>query len=263
MKKPREGDIQRLALEASLAFGLPVRAIPPGECSENDLPVATPCLGNRSSPEHLAACMAFHYQMRSRGWRHSGPIRRRCLSGCETLVVGLRNGAASGPIFEVGPIQTVPAPPVAPDVPQMSQERLSAIATMLWALGKSLNCLPDAPDRPDDLPEPVARGLAYIEQHADEPLCIEAVAKASGLSLDGFSRLFRKSLKITFPEFVARQRIGRVLEDLLASPRSVAEVAFSCGFQSIPHFNRVFRRIVGCAPTDYRKLKTSTASARR
>lgn len=57
---------------------------------------------------------------------------------------------------------------------------------------------------------------------------------------------------MTFTEYVARSRVERA-SDLLAHPeKQIAESAFACGFESIPHFNRVFKKYTGFTPTQYR-----------
>ena len=56
----------------------------------------------------------------------------------------------------------------------------------------------------------------------------------------------------TFTEFVSRTRIERAKNLLLNPNLRISEIAYEIGFQSLTHFNRVFRKIVGESPTDYR-----------
>ena len=53
-------------------------------------------------------------------------------------------------------------------------------------------------------------------------------------------------------DYVARERIERAKNLLLNPNLRVSEIAYEVGFQSLTHFNRVFRRIVGRTPTEFR-----------
>lgn len=67
-----------------------------------------------------------------------------------------------------------------------------------------------------------------------------------------FCRAFKATTGMTFSEYVARVRIEQA-KQLLADPKlRVTDVAFGAGFQSIPHFNHVFKRHNGTSPRQYR-----------
>jgi AraC-like DNA-binding protein len=67
-----------------------------------------------------------------------------------------------------------------------------------------------------------------------------------------FCKSFRKHTGLNFTDFVARLRVERAKELLLNPNLRVSEIAYEVGFQSLTHFNRVFRRVVGKSPTAYR-----------
>ena len=67
-----------------------------------------------------------------------------------------------------------------------------------------------------------------------------------------FCKSFRKHTGIHFTDYVSRLRIERSKELLINPNLRVSEIAYEVGFQSLTHFNRVFRRIVGKSPSDYR-----------
>jgi len=58
---------------------------------------------------------------------------------------------------------------------------------------------------------------------------------------------------LTFTDYLARVRIEKAKTLLLDPNRRVSEVAYEVGFQSLTHFNRVFRKLAGESPTSYRK----------
>ena len=60
-----------------------------------------------------------------------------------------------------------------------------------------------------------------------------------------------------------RCRVVRAQQLLAGTSRRVAEIAFECGFESVPHFNRVFSRLTGATPTDYRRPHRKAPSSAR
>lgn len=101
-------------------------------------------------------------------------------------------------------------------------------------------------------PPAIARAKAYIAEHLTDDLSLGEVAKAVNMSRFYFCKTFRKFTGLNFTDYVARLRVERAKELLLNPNLRVSEIAYEVGFQSLTHFNRVFRRIVGKAPTLYR-----------
>jgi AraC-like DNA-binding protein/ligand-binding sensor protein len=90
------------------------------------------------------------------------------------------------------------------------------------------------------------------ERHADD-LSLEMVARAVHMSTFYFCKQFKKATGVSFTNYLGRIRIEKAKEMLLNPHARISEVAFECGFQSLTHFNRVFRKLVGEAPTAYRE----------
>jgi AraC-like DNA-binding protein/ligand-binding sensor protein len=102
-------------------------------------------------------------------------------------------------------------------------------------------------------PPAVQKARQFITEHQTEDLSLGMVAKAVNTSSYYFCKLFKKATGLTFTEYLSRVRIERAKNLLLNPNARVSEVAFDTGFQSLTHFNRVFRRIVGESPTEYRR----------
>ena len=101
-------------------------------------------------------------------------------------------------------------------------------------------------------PPTITRAKEYITEHQSEDLSLGQVAKAVNTSTFYFCKLFRKCAGINYTDYVARVRIEKAKNLLLNPNLRISEIAFEVGFQSLTHFNRVFKRIVGLAPTAYR-----------
>jgi AraC-like DNA-binding protein len=95
--------------------------------------------------------------------------------------------------------------------------------------------------------------LDFVHQHYAEPLPLEAVAKASGYSRDHFSQLFKEQQGVTFERYLFRMRVDRARELLTGTDLSVTRVAELAGFGSAQYLCRVFHRVVGSTPLEYRR----------
>jgi AraC-like DNA-binding protein len=98
----------------------------------------------------------------------------------------------------------------------------------------------------------ITKAKKFIEEHQTEDISLGDVAKAVNTSTFYFCKMFRKITGINFTDYLSRLRIERAKNLLLNPNLRISEIAFEIGFQSLTHFNRVFKRIIGQSPTDYR-----------
>lgn len=109
----------------------------------------------------------------------------------------------------------------------------------------------------------IRKALQYIHNHLSEELSLEEVAKAANMSSFYFCKMFKKEKGINFTDYVSRARIEKAKNLLLNPNLRISEIAYEVGFQSLTHFNRVFKKVVGCSPTNYRaKLPTPQKSSK-
>jgi AraC-like DNA-binding protein len=98
----------------------------------------------------------------------------------------------------------------------------------------------------------IQKAKDYIRDHQSEDLSLGQVAKAVNTSTFHFCKMFRKSTGLTFTDYVSRVRIEKAKNLLLNPNLRISEIAYEVGFQSLTHFNRVFKKITGQSPTRYR-----------
>lgn len=101
-------------------------------------------------------------------------------------------------------------------------------------------------------PLAITRAKQFIAEHQTEELSLDQVAKSVHTSKFYFCKMFRKATGINFTDYLSRVRTERAKNLLLNPNLRVSEIAYEVGFQSLTHFNRVFKRILGQSPTDYR-----------
>jgi AraC-like DNA-binding protein len=118
---------------------------------------------------------------------------------------------------------------------------------------------PDEKDnlRHKDLLEKLNKSFEYLDSHFTESLTLEKVAAAAGFSKFHFSRMFKQCSGYNFYDYLCYRRI-KAAEGMLMNPAmSITETALQSGFCSLSTFNRTFRRMKNCTPTEYRNLYSS------
>jgi transcriptional regulator GlxA family with amidase domain len=103
---------------------------------------------------------------------------------------------------------------------------------------------------------PPARHLLRAKDLADaryfEPLGVDDLARAAGLSRAHFSREFRRAFGESPHAYLLTRRLERAAALLRTTDRSVADICFSVGLQSVGSFTTSFTRTFGKSPTVYR-----------
>jgi YesN/AraC family two-component response regulator len=101
-------------------------------------------------------------------------------------------------------------------------------------------------------PPVIRRAKEFIQEHQSEDISLGQVAKAVNTSTFYFCKMFKKLTGINFTDYLSRVRIEKSKNLLLNPNLRVSEIAFEVGFQSLTHFNRVFKKVIGQSPTEYR-----------
>ncbi len=99
----------------------------------------------------------------------------------------------------------------------------------------------------------------YIDSHRNEDLSVEQLAELAGFSKYHFERLFKSCMGISCYQYITKRRVMMAQELLGGTDLSVMDIALQSGFFSLSTFNRVFKDINGCSPTEFRKLYLSGA----
>jgi len=107
----------------------------------------------------------------------------------------------------------------------------------------------------------IARARSYIADHQGEELSLKEVARAVNTSAFYFCKMFKMATGLTFTDYLARVRVEKVKNLLLNPHKRISEAAFEAGFQSLSQFNRVFKKIEGLSPSDFREQLHPPASS--
>jgi AraC-like DNA-binding protein/ligand-binding sensor protein len=136
----------------------------------------------------------------------------------------------------------------------LARPNYEAIVRLLGSFAAHLSLLSNELMIKQERAEPTAisKARTFIAEHLGDALSLPDVARVASMSAFYFCKMFKKTVGLTFTEYVARIRIEKAKQILLDPNVRVSEAAFGVGFQSLSQFNRVFRRIAGESPTQYR-----------
>ena len=102
--------------------------------------------------------------------------------------------------------------------------------------------------------EKFVKVLKYIDNNYMYDISLDQLADIAGYSKFHFSRIFRQYNSMSYTQYINARRT-KAAEQLLSDPKiSITEAALQSGFKSITTFNRIFREIKHCTPSDFRKL---------
>lgn len=118
------------------------------------------------------------------------------------------------------------------------------------AAGRLAQLVQEANRRPSAL---VQEAKVWLEKNFRRDLSLQQAAEALAVSPSHLSRRFRQETGFTFTEYLNKLRLEEAARLLLDRSLSVTEVCYQVGFQSLSHFQRLFRDFYGKSPSAYRK----------
>jgi AraC-like DNA-binding protein len=138
--------------------------------------------------------------------------------------------------------------------PVMSSKHYESIVTLLNLFAQHLSVISNQilVHQKNAEPPLITRAREFIQQHHAEDLSLGQVAKAVNTSTFYFCKLFKKHTGVHFTDYLSRTRVEKAKNLLLNPNLRISEIAYEVGFQSLTHFNRVFKKILGQSPTEYR-----------
>ncbi len=132
-------------------------------------------------------------------------------------------------------------------------EQLIAMSKFYGILGKILPYLKSKTVQP--IEPRMTDAIEYIEKNFEKEITVETLAKISNMSVSRFFPQFKKSLGVTPTEYINNYRINRAIIMLINdSNMSIEAISDASGFQSAAYFRRVFKKITGKTPREYKSM---------
>ena len=131
------------------------------------------------------------------------------------------------------------------------QQRLSRFWLML--IDETQAIWRDQETKNDFRNERVKKMLSFIQQNCVEKLTLEQIAASADISTRECLRCFQSMLKMTPFDYLIDCRVRKAADMLQNSAASMTDVALSCGFSSSSYFCRIFRKVTGQSPSQFRR----------
>jgi len=97
--------------------------------------------------------------------------------------------------------------------------------------------------------------LQYIHHHFNQEISIQSLSEKFYLSPTYLSQLFKKEVGENFVEYLSRERIQYACKLLAETDMTVGQIGEKCGFNDYFYFTRIFKRLNGMTPTQYREAQ--------
>ncbi|SNR31089.1 AraC-type DNA-binding protein [Lutibacter agarilyticus] len=93
----------------------------------------------------------------------------------------------------------------------------------------------------------------YVQENYDKKIKLQDVSNLVSMGDEAFCRFFKKSLNKSFFTFVNEFRINYTCKLLIETNKQVSQIAYDCGYESLPFFYRQFQKFMGCSPLVFKK----------
>ena len=242
---------------------------------------------NLMSQENHSCAACLRLQERVCNGVNGVPCTLRCTFGLNETAVGVKIGKEIIAYLQTGQVFFTPPKPEQTDralkqievwglgvdrqeaarhyneTPVVQSGEYQATIRMLQFFADQLGVLANQILLQEQSAEPtqITRARQYIEANSQEDLSLADVARQAGMSDFYFCKMFKKVTRVNFARYVSCIRVEKAKKLLLNLNYRISEIAFEIGFQSLTHFNRVFKDIAGQSPTEYRRHLSANLNA--
>ncbi|MCF2650265.1 AraC family transcriptional regulator [Niallia circulans] len=102
------------------------------------------------------------------------------------------------------------------------------------------------------IPESISDAIRYMQHHYSNPIILDDIVEASGLSKYHFSRLFQSIMQTSPMNFLTKIRLNKAIELMKDQNLTIEEIALRVGYSNGNYFTKVFKSIIGMSPGKYR-----------
>lgn len=95
--------------------------------------------------------------------------------------------------------------------------------------------------------------LNYIDSNLTGELTLEEIAHSAGMSRSYFCAVFKRLNGLSVWDYITKKRIALAVDYIRKGEHSVTQIAMLCGYNTMANFNRSFKMVTHCTPSQYRK----------
>ena len=100
--------------------------------------------------------------------------------------------------------------------------------------------------------------ISYLNKNYTRNISLDEIASFAAMNSSAFCRYFRSKTGKSFKNYILDMRIGYACKLLLMEDISISQLSIQCGFETISHFNKTFKKNTGYVPSQYRKTMLSS-----
>lgn len=134
----------------------------------------------------------------------------------------------------------------------VDEDELAASIAELWREARAGPVRP-SPEKPPQKREPFDDIRDYVASHFEREITLQELSTRFFLNPYYIGQLFRKKTGMTYQNFVTQLRVDRAKQYLRETNLMVYEISERVGYSDTVYFSRIFERLTGLRPTDYRK----------
>ncbi|MDO5346072.1 MAG: response regulator [Lachnospiraceae bacterium] len=135
----------------------------------------------------------------------------------------------------------------------LKPSRSSDILKQIFEIADEISGSPQKPEEESISSSIAERAKEYVEEYYHEELTLQRVADEVGISPGYLSTIFSQYLGVGFIDYLNQVRIGHACAYLKQKYFKTYEIAYKVGFQDEKYFTRVFKKIMGVTPSEYKK----------
>lgn len=121
-----------------------------------------------------------------------------------------------------------------------------------WRVLASTSFAPSARDENEN--RRIQKVKQYVLAHYADQVSLGDLASLAGMTPSAFSRFFRQQTGRTVKDYLIEVRLGNAARMLVNTQSGISEICYSCGFNNLSNFNRLFKSKRGYSPRDFRSL---------
>lgn len=93
----------------------------------------------------------------------------------------------------------------------------------------------------------------YAKNNFKQDISLDEIAKIANLTPTSFCRMFKSKTQKHFVEYLNEIRVSNGCKFLIESDMGISEIAYECGYKTVSNFNKIFKKLTGTTPKEYRK----------
>ena len=93
----------------------------------------------------------------------------------------------------------------------------------------------------------------HVKENYQQDISLTNIAKLANLTPPSFCRLFKVRTKKHFVEYLNEVRVSNACKLLMETDKGISAIAYECGYKTVSNFNKLFKKITGVTPKEYKK----------